>query len=228
MQNTTMQSSNIHHPWQVTPAQAWQIQTSIAQQAILQDEVTEPGNIVGVDVGFHDKGTLACAAAVVFSWPGLNVIESKQAYKKVEMPYVPGLLSFRELPAILEALNELSTGAGLILCDGQGFAHPRRCGIATHLGVLTGYPTIGVGKTRLLGEHAEVAPERGATQPLIDKGERIGTVLRSRSNVSPLYISPGHRLHFASAADWVLSCCTSYKIPQPIRAAHRLASENKQ
>ncbi|HEY9147853.1 MAG TPA: deoxyribonuclease V, partial [Gammaproteobacteria bacterium] len=146
------------------------------------------------------------------------------AREPTRFPYVPGLLSFREVPAVLAALEQLSALPDLLLCDGQGIAPPRRLGIASHLGVLLDLPTIGVAKSRLVGEHAEPGEEKGAWQPLTDKGETLGCVLRSRSNVKPLYISPGHRVSVESARHWVMACLTRYRLPETTRWAHRLAS----
>ena len=137
---------------------------------------------------------------------------------------MPGLLSFRELPAVLDALSQLSVMPDIILCDGQGRAHPRRFGIACHLGVLLDLPTIGVGKTRLVGRHLEPGPERGDWTPLLDHEEEIGAVLRTRTGVKPLYISGGHRVCLRTAIELTLACLTRYRLPETTRAAHRLAS----
>jgi deoxyribonuclease V len=139
-------------------------------------------------------------------------------------PYVPGLLSFRELPVVLDALARLAVIPDVILCDGQGRAHPRRFGIACHLGVLLDLPTVGVGKTRLVGRHAEPGPDKGDWAPLLDDGEVIGAVLRTRAGVKPLYISVGHRISLDSAITLTLACLTRYRLPETTRAAHRLAS----
>jgi len=142
----------------------------------------------------------------------------------VAFPYVPGLLSFRELPAVLAALAGLAQPPDLLLVDGQGLAHPRRFGIACHLGVLTGLPCIGVAKTRLVGVHEPVPDRRGAWVPLHDRGEVIGAVLRSRVGVKPIYVSVGHRLSLRRAVEWVMACTGRYRLPQTTRAAHALAS----
>jgi len=190
----------------------------------VRNELGPVASVAGVDVGFRDSGDTACAAVARYSWPGLELLESHRAYRPVEMPYRPGLLSFRELPAVLDALAALSQPADLLLCDGQGVAHPRRLGIAAHLGVLLDAPCIGVAKSRLTGAHEPVGEARGERVPLLDGDERIGTVLRTRSRVRPVYVSPGHRLDYEAAADWTLACCTRYRLPEPIRTADRLAS----
>ena len=146
------------------------------------------------------------------------------ARRPTRFPYIPGLLSFREIPAILAAMERLEVLPDLILCDGQGLAHPRRFGIACHLGVLTGFPCIGVAKTRLIGEHSAVPAAKGAWVPLMDKGERIGAVLRTRKGVKPLFISVGHRIGLDSAIAYTLACTPRYRLPETTRHAHRLAS----
>ncbi len=161
---------------------------------------------------------------MVLAYPSLELNDSAIARRPTSFPYVPGLLSFRELPAVLEALEQLKQLPDLLLCDGQGYAHPRRIGIASHLGVLTDIPSIGVGKTRLIGEHRPVADERGAWQPLLDKGEVIGAVLRTRKGVKPLYISAGHRISLESAIEYVMGCTTRFKLPETTRMAHKYAS----
>jgi deoxyribonuclease V len=142
----------------------------------------------------------------------------------VRFPYVPGYLSFREIPVVLAALARLRQQPDLILCDGQGIAHPRRVGIASHLGVLTGTPTIGVAKSRLIGEHEEPRAVRGVWSALRDGEELIGAVLRTRVGTKPLYVSIGHRVSLETAIEFVLACTTRYRLPETTRAAHRLAS----
>lgn len=217
----------VPHPWRVDAREGAAIQEALRRRVRLTDELGEVRRIAGVDVGFRDGGATACAAVACSSWPGLRLEESHCVYRGVEMPYIPGLLSFRELPAVLDALAALSAPPELILCDGQGIAHPRRLGIAAHLGVLTGLPTIGAAKSRLVGEHGPVGRERGARAPLLDGAERIGTVLRTRTGVRPLYVSPGHRLDCDTACEWVLACCTRYRLPEPTHAADRLASRGR-
>lgn len=210
--------------WPSDPAQARALQTRLAESVRLTPGPDAVELIAGVDSGFTEGGRRARAAAVVLRWPGLELLEQAVAERPTPMPYVPGLLSFRELPAVLDALGQLTATPGLVLCDGQGIAHPRRLGIAAHLGVLTGLATIGVGKSRLVGTHDEPGSEKGACKPLMDGTERIGSVLRTRTGVKPLWVSPGHRIDHADAARWVLACCRRYRLPEPIRAADRLAS----
>ncbi len=212
------------HPWDVSPKEAVAIQRRLRPLLRIEDDCGEVRRVAGVDVGFEQRGTLTRAAVVVLEYPSLQPLESALVREPTRFPYVPGLLSFRELPALLSAIEQLSVLPDLILCDGQGIAHPRRLGIAAHLGLLLNIPTIGVGKTRLIGQHEEPGTEKGAWTPLCDGEEVIGSVLRTRSGVKPLYISPGHRVGFEAARQWVLSCTTRYRLPETTRAAHRLAS----
>ncbi|HEX2795666.1 MAG TPA: deoxyribonuclease V, partial [Immundisolibacter sp.] len=180
--------------WPQTPAQAIALQRELAGRVLRMDDVGSVRRVAGVDVGFPGGGQIARAAVAVLSFPDLRPVEQAVAELPVAFPYVPGLLSFRELPAVLAALAGLAQPPDLLLVDGQGLAHPRRFGIACHLGVLTGLPTIGVAKTRLVGAHDPVPDRRGACVPLHDRGEVIGAVLRSRVGVKPIYVSVGHRL----------------------------------
>ncbi|MES9964734.1 MAG: deoxyribonuclease V [Candidatus Sedimenticola sp. 20ELBAFRAG] len=216
--------SDINHSWSVTPPQAREIQLQLRQRIITVDRLGSITTVAGVDVGFEDCGNTTRGAVVLLSFPGLKRIDSAIARRPTSFPYVPGLLSFREIPAVLDALEQLKQQPDLLLCDGQGIAHPRRFGIACHLGLLTDIPSIGVAKSRLIGSHREPALEKGSWEPLMDGDERIGAVLRSRTNVSPLYISTGHRICLETAIDYVLACTPQYRLPETTRQAHRLAS----
>lgn len=183
--------------------------------------------VAGVDVGFEDDGAITRAAVVVLSFPELHVIDRAVARVPTTFPYVPGLLSFREIPAVLAALARVRCAPELLLCDGQGLAHPRRFGVACHLGVLTDLPSIGVAKSRLCGTHGAVPAERGAWAPLVDGNETIGAVLRTRVGVQPVYVSIGHRVSLPTAIDFVMRCTTRYRLPETTRQAHHLASHEK-
>lgn len=212
------------HPWDLTPKEAIALQRTLAAHVRVADRFGEIRRVAGVDVGFEQHNTITRAAVAVLDFPALTLQEYAIAREPTRFPYIPGLLSFREVPAVLAALEQLTSLPDMLLCDGQGIAHPRRLGIASHLGVLLDLPTIGVAKSRLVGSHEEPASEKGAWQPLLDKGEAIGCVLRSRSGVKPLYISPGHRVGLESARLWVMACLTRYRLPETTRWAHRLAS----
>jgi deoxyribonuclease V len=210
--------------WPKTVAQARAIQQSLRDRVITQDRLRVPRRVAGIDVGFEHDGSITRAAVVVLDFPSLEPLEHAIVQRKTGFPYVPGYLSFREAPAVLAALRRLRRSPDLILCDGQGFAHPRRFGLACHLGLLANLPSIGVAKSRLIGEHPALGQRRGEWVPLIDDGERIGAVLRTRTGVRPVYVSIGHRISLETAIDYVLRCTTRYRLPETTRQAHRLAS----
>ncbi len=212
------------HPWLLSPAEAIAVQQALRPRLTLTDQMGTVQRVAGVDVGFEAAGTVTRAAIAVLRFPGLDLLETAIARRPTTFPYIPGLLSFRELPAVLEALERLREPPDLLLCDGQGIAHPRQFGIACHLGLLTDLPAIGVAKTRLCGTHEEPLDQRGAWTPLWLKGEPIGAALRTRPGVKPLYVSPGHRISLTTAIAYVMACCTRYRLPETTRHAHRLAS----
>ena len=206
----------------LSSGEAIALQKRLARRVVRADQLGPVRHVCGVDVHYLD-GT-AQAAAVLYSFPQLEPLAHSIERQRVSFPYIPGLLSLREIPAALAALAALPIAPDLILCDAQGIAHPRRCGLASHLGLLVRTPTIGVAKTRLVGEHRAPPAQRGAWVPLTDRGERIGAVLRTRAGVKPVYVSIGHRVSLATAVRLVMACTTRYRIPQPLRRAHRLAS----
>lgn len=212
------------HEWDLTPMQARELQQRLRERVVREDRLGRVAHVAGIDVGFEDEGRMTRAAVAVLSFPELQLVEQAIARLPTAFPYVPGLLSFREAPAVLAALQGLAAPPDLILYDGQGIAHPRRFGIASHVGVLAGIPTIGVAKTRLIGEYGKVGDARGAWSPLIDKGESIGAVLRTRIGVKPLFVSIGHAISLKTAVAWVMACTSRYRLPETTRWAHRLAS----
>ncbi|MEH2252193.1 deoxyribonuclease V [Nostoc sp.] len=213
------------HAWPSTLEEAILIQEKLRDQVITSDQLQETIQYVaGVDMGFEADGTISRAAVAVLSFPDLQVIETSLAHRPTSFPYIPGFLSFREIPAVLDALEKIKITPDIILCDGQGIAHPRRLGIASHLGLLVDMPTIGVAKSLLVGKHEELAETKGSRQPLIYKGETIGAVLRTRTGVKPLYISSGHRVSLPTAIDYVLRCTPKYRLPETTRIADKLAS----
>ncbi|WP_353981630.1 deoxyribonuclease V [Salinicola endophyticus] len=227
------------HDWNLTPEAAIALQKRLAPGVRREDALGEVGLIAGMDIGFEDGGETTRAALVLLEWPSLTLVEQVVHREPTRMPYVPGLLSFREIPAALGAFERLSQRPDLIMVDGQGIAHPRRLGIASHLGLWLDLPTIGVGKSRLCGQFGEVPPGKGEWTPLTDRRRdedpadvavdargrvTIGAVLRSREGVKPLFVSPGHRLGLSTAVDWVVRCLGRTKLPEPTRLADRLAS----
>ncbi|MGB3716582.1 MAG: deoxyribonuclease V [Candidatus Promineifilaceae bacterium] len=212
------------HPWDVSPKEAAAIQERLSKAVVLEDDLGLVRTVAGLDIGFLEKNTITRAAVVVLSFPELDLVDQAIVHRPTTFPYVPGLLSFREAPAALDALERLSVRPDLLLCDGQGRAHPRRFGLACHIGLLSDIPSIGVAKTRLVGEHEPVAEIRGSRQPLTVEGEEIGTVLRTRTAVKPVYVSIGHRVSLETAVDYVLRCAPKYRLPVTTRQAHSLAS----
>ncbi|MFO8102310.1 MAG: deoxyribonuclease V [Dehalococcoidia bacterium] len=211
------------HAWQVPPSEGFSIQRKLAEKVVSEGDMRKVRLVAGVDVSAPRAQDIVRAAIVVLSYPELEPVESRLAERPVELPYIPGLLSFREAPVILEACEKLASVPDLMLVDGQGRAHPRRLGLASHLGVLLDMPTVGCAKSRLCGEHGPVGPERGEWVELVDGGEIIGAVLRTRTDVKPLYISVGHRISLGAAVEWVLNCGTGYRLPEPTRLAHQVA-----
>lgn len=212
------------HSWDVTPAEAREIQQQLHSLVVTANQLGKIDLVAGVDVGFEQQGKITRAAIVVLSFPELQPVTQAITRLPTQFPYIPGLLSFREVPAVIEAMKQLDRLPDLLLCDGQGTAHPRRFGIACHLGILTDIPAIGVAKSRLIGKHEPLPLEKGNWQPLMDKEEQIGAVLRSRTGVNPLYISPGHRIDLETAIHYVMACITRYRLPETTRQAHKLAS----
>lgn len=191
---------------------------------MLENRLPAIATVGGADVGFEDGGRVTRAAVVVCDASDMTVLDRQIVRQPTRFPYIPGLLSFREVPAILDAIQGLRRLPDLLLCDGHGYAHPRRLGVACHIGLATDLPTIGVGKTRLVGEHAPAPAERGGWSALRDGDETIGAVLRTRNRVAPVYVSAGHRINLATAVRHVMACLHRYRLPEPIRAADRLAS----
>jgi deoxyribonuclease V len=205
-----------------TPRAAAELQRAWARRVVLHGDLTRISTIAGVDVGVRDE--TASAAVCVFSFPALELLESATATRAVEFPYVPGLLGFREVPCIVEAFAKLALAPDLLLVDGHGLAHPRRFGVATHLGFALDRPSIGCAKSVLVGEYREPAQSRGASTRLMLDGEIIGRALRTRVGVKPVFVSIGHRVDLASAVRTVLRCTRGLRLPEPIRAAHNLAA----
>lgn len=188
-----------------------------------------PKYIGGIDVSYSIAGrdTMSFAGLVVMEYGTWHIVEKVSAKKEISFPYIPGLLSFRELPVIMDAWQKLSLLPDIWLVDGAGVAHPRRMGLAAHFGILSGEPTIGVAKSRLIGTHVDVPIEKGCRVSLEEHGEIVGAVLRSRRNVRPLYISPGNHVSIEQAPEIVLACCTKYRLPEPTRAAHNYVTESR-
>lgn len=214
---------NSLHSWQVSPAQALDIQLRLASQVSRGNEVANPRFIAGVDISVNRARGIATGATVVLNYPELRLVETKVVSGKVDFPYVPGLLSFREAPLTLAACERLTLTPDLILVDGQGIAHPRRMGLASHLGLFLDTPTIGCAKSRLCGSHKQPGDELGSYSEVVEGGETIGVALRTKLGTKPIYVSIGHKVDLETAIYWVLECCRGYRLPEPCRLAHLTA-----
>jgi len=212
------------HEWEVSMAQARQIQFSLAKMVSTETGVVNPRLIAGIDISAPDARGVATGAVVVLRYPELDIVEVEEARSKIGFPYVPGLLSFRETPLILASCERLSNVPDLVLVDGQGIAHPRRFGLASHVGLLVDLPTIGCAKSILCGAHQPLGEEAGSQAELLDRGELVGAALRTKPGVKPVYVSVGHRIDLASALEWVMKCCRGYRLPEPTRLAHQAAA----
>lgn len=219
---------SLQHRWDVTPEEAIHIQEQLRHCVIREDQLGAIHRVAGVDVGFEQDGKITRAAVAVLSFPGLQILDKTVVCFPTSFPYVPGLLSFREAPAVLEALARLNVIPDLLFCDGQGYAHPRRFGFACHVGVLANLPSIGVAKTILVGNHQPVGNQRGDWQPLLHQGEQVGVALRTKPSVRPVYVSIGHRISLETAVEYVLRCTGRYRLVEPVRQAHHLASQRKE
>ncbi|MEW6612355.1 MAG: deoxyribonuclease V [Pseudomonadota bacterium] len=209
------------------PAKAFALQRRLAQQVRLEPCPKRVRRIAGCDAALSPDGQEVVGVAVLLDFPDLTVLHHEVRRARLEMPYVPGLLSFREGPALLAAIRALPETPDLLMVDGAGIAHPRRLGIAAHLGVLLDLPSVGAAKSRLCGKDVQPGPLRGESAPLVDRGELVGCILRTRDGVKPLYVSPGHRCDISGAAYWVLACGKGLRLPEPTRWADRLAGEAK-
>lgn len=216
--------SPLRHQWPARVQDAREIQEALRDQVSRRDAAGRVRRVAGIDIGIDRRANRARAAVVVLDYPGCAPLEQAVVHRRIGFPYVPGYLSFREVPPALAALEKLTVLPDVIICDGQGIAHPRRFGLACHLGVLTGIPTIGAAKSRLIGVYEEPGPHKGDWTPLEDNGERIGAVLRTRDRVQPMFVSLGHKVSLRTAIRVVLKCCVKYRLPETTRAAHRLAS----
>jgi deoxyribonuclease V len=211
------------HSWNVSTAEARDIQQALAGRVREKWDGREVGVIAAADVGFPDKHT-ALAAVVVLTYPGLELVEKRVKRDPCRFPYVPGYLSFREAPVLLACLEKVVSKPDVLLCDAQGLAHPRGMGLAAHVGVLLDTPVIGCAKSVLCGEYEEPAPSRGSVSYMRDKGGRvIGAAVRTRSDVRPVYVSVGNRIDLATSIDLVLACSPMYRIPEPLKLAHNLS-----
>jgi deoxyribonuclease V len=199
------------------------LQEKLRSRIVLQDDFDPIHSVAGVDIGFSLDGSLARAAIAVLSYPDLELVASTTLEAPVTFPYIPGLLAFREVPIALKALAQLEVQPDLLLCDGNGYIHPRRFGLACHLGLLSNIPAIGVAKTPYIGTHDPVEESRGSWQLIYDQQEAIGAALRTQDNIKPLYVSVGHRIRLETALQYVLACSPRYRLPETTRWADHLS-----
>jgi deoxyribonuclease V len=219
-----MKLPRVPHAWRLSPRQAVAVQRRLASRVVVAPPDREMRRVAGLDAAFSVDGRRCLAVAVVWDRVGRRVTEVASASRPVRFPYVPGLLSFREAPALLAALRKLRQPVDVLLCDGQGLAHPRRFGIACHLGVLCDLPAVGCAKSRLVGEHAEPPLHTGGYAALTAKGEVLGAVVRTRARTRPVFVSVGHKLDLPSAVKLVLACVRNSRVPEPTRLADRLVA----
>ncbi|MBD3318064.1 MAG: deoxyribonuclease V [Chitinivibrionales bacterium] len=222
-----MHLPRIPHPWSVSAEEGVAIQRRLAAGVLPKPPRTPLRFVAGMDCAFSSDGHYCIAGVVLWDMARREAVESRVARCEITMPYVPGLLSFREGPALLAALQLVRCRPDVLMCDGQGIAHPRRLGIAAHLGVVTGMPAVGCAKSRLCGSYGEPGPLRCDRTELIHRGETIGVVLRTRDRVRPLFISIGHKLDLRTAVELVLNCGAGYRLPEPTRLADKLVAEAK-
>ena len=220
-----MKAKNIHG-WGAGVAQARDILVRLANKVSRTDAVAAPRLIAGVDISARRGDSMATGAVVVLRYPELKLVETKIVTGKLAFPYIPGLLSFREIPLLLLAFEKLDLIPDLILVDGQGIAHPRRMGLASHLGLLLDTPTIGCAKSRLCGSHNVPGAEPGSYAEVVDNSEVIGVALRTKFETKPIYVSIGHKVDLKAAIHWTLECCRGYRLPEPTRLAHLAAGGN--
>jgi deoxyribonuclease V len=216
------------HDWNLDHAHAAELQETLRKRLILTWDRREIATVAGLDV--HFEGERACAAIVVLSYPELDLVEEATATARLALPYIPGLLAFREGPALVSAWKRLEHTPDLLMFDGQGIAHPRGIGIASHMGLWFERPSIGAAKSRLVGRYHEPGSNRGDSSDLYEErevGKVIGAVLRTRADVRPLFISSGHLIDLSQSLRFVMSCCTRYRLPEPTRRAHKLASKRR-
>ena len=216
---------NNTHSWNITPTEAIAIQKELRSKVELTSLEKEIHLIGGADISFNKYSEIIYAGIVVLKLPELVEVTRSIVVTRTSFPYIPGLLSFRETPALLEAWEKLDTRPDVMILDGQGIAHPRRLGIATHFGLLTGIPSIGCAKSLLTGKYDPPLNKKGTWSSLMDQNEQIGVILRTRENVKPVFVSPGHKIDFATSVELVMRCCTKYRLPETTRLAHRLVNE---
>jgi len=215
----------VSHSWDLSPTEAVALQRQLAPRVILRPLPRRIRTVAGADVSYNRFSDVVYASIVVLALPGLSVVDRADAVDRFTFPYVPGLLSFRELPPLLDAWRRLSVRPDVLLLDGQGLAHPRRFGLACHAGLVLGLPTVGCAKTLFVGTYEDPGDDAGSSSPLVDRGEVVGAALRTRTRVAPVFVSPGHRADVASSVALALAVTGRFRIPEPTRLAHMRAND---
>ena len=215
------------HPWKVTPLEGRRIQEELRERVVLHNDFSRLELIAGADLSIDKKSNRGFAGVIVYTFPDLDEVERRHAHCKLTMPYIPGLLAFREAPALLRALAKVEHDPDVIMFDGQGIAHPRGMGIATHMGIVVDKPTIGCAKSRLIGSFDEPGPAVGDHSRLAFEGKTVGVVLRTRRNVKPIFVSQGHKIDLKTCLDITLQCGDGYRVPKPTREADHYVGEVK-
>jgi deoxyribonuclease V len=215
------------HPWKVSPKEAVQIQRELRSSLLIENDFSDVHLIAGADIALDKRTSKGYAGVIIYTFPELDEVERRHAMVDLTFPYIPGLLGFREAPALLKAFAAVRHVPDIVIFDGQGIAHPRRMGIATHMGIVLDKPSIGCAKSRLIGTFEEPGPRAGHHTPLSDAGEVIGAVLRTRDNVKPVFISPGYKVDVATSVEIMMQCADGFRIPKPTREADRFVAEVK-
>jgi deoxyribonuclease V len=213
------------HPWDLQYSEAIKVQQDLKDQIVLRSWNADPELVSGADVSYSKNSDIFYSAVVVFEFPSMRIVESAHASGRMDFPYIPGLLSFREAPVLIKAFEKIRKVPDVVVFDGQGIAHPRGVGLASHMGLVLDLPTIGCAKKNLVGSHDDVGNEVGDHKPIIFKGDVVGAALRTKKNVKPVFISPGHKMDIPSAIEIVLKTCRGYKLPEPTRQAHLLVNK---
>ena len=212
------------HPWNINPKEGIKVQKRLKNKLIFNEGKFSIEKICGTDVSYDKSKNMLFSAVIVLSYLDMNVIEEQTAVTECTFPYVPGLLSFREVPALLKAFDKIKNIPDIVICDGQGIAHPRGIGLASHLGLILDLPTIGCAKKRLFGEYSEIGNSKGDYSYISDGNKNIGIVLRTRTNIKPVFVSQGYKIGINFSREIILNCCKKYRIPEPIRKAHNMVN----
>lgn len=213
------------HPWELSYKEAIKVQRDLSSKVILEPFRTEVRLIAGTDVSYSKGSDILFAGVIVMEIPSMKILEEASAEGKVDFPYIPGLLSFRESPVLIKAFEKIKNIPDVVIFDGQGIAHPRRLGIASHLGLIIDLPSIGCAKNMLVGKYEDVGIEAGDYSPIVFNGNIVGAALRTKRNVLPVFVSPGHRMDISSSLEIVMNACKGYRLPEPVRQAHILVNK---